>query len=108
MGDDVEAPQQDSIERPGARDEARAVGGRDDEVDELVDHRVADPGEVLAAGGAGRLRGPVVPLLVAGGERLGPDLDRHVEVEVLQPVLVLCGVNRATARGDAEPREALY
>src|SRR4029450_11412928 len=40
VGDDVLAPQEDAVERSGASHQAGPVGRLDDQVDELVDHRV--------------------------------------------------------------------
>ena len=72
--DHVVAPQQHPIERLGARSPApRACRRCDDRLDQHVDGRVLDAGEVAAARRLGGLRAPVVALLVARRSALPPE-----------------------------------
>ena len=62
----VQAAPGGPVERPGMSDEARPIRCPDQFFDQLVDDLVLDSEEVAAAFFVGRLRTPVITLLVAG------------------------------------------
>ena len=102
MRDHVVAPQQHPVEGAGRGDQAVAVGRGDDLLDQRVDHRVLDAGVVAAARGVGGNAGPVVVLLVARRQRLAEDAGDHVEVKVLEALLVLGRIDQPDLGRDAE------
>src|SRR5690606_14734332 len=65
LGDDEMMPQEHPVQRPGGRDQFLATLGVDHPVDQLVDGRVGNAGEVAAAGTVGRRGAPEVALFVA-------------------------------------------
>src|SRR5262249_4989523 len=105
--DYVIAVLQDPIERVGVRDQAGAVGGADQLLDQLVDDRALDPDQVAAAVLVGRFRTPEFALFVARRQRLAEHHDRHVVIEGLHPLFVLRGVDRAHMRADTHAFQVL-
>ena len=103
VGDDVEVPQQDAVERAGAVDQALTVGCRDQDVDQRVDDGVFDADDVAAARLACRQRAPEIALFVAGRKGLGEHFDRHVEIEIVDAPLVLGRVHGADSHRDTQP-----
>src|SRR5690606_30908741 len=91
----VVAPEHYAIERPGRGDEIFARRRGDDLLDQMVHHRILDAREIAAARDVRGLAAPEVALLVAGRQTLAPGGDDHVEVELVEAVLVLSGVDRA-------------
>ena len=75
---------------------------------QLVHHRVADAGDVLAAVVVDAGAGEEVALLVARREALADALHRHVVVEGVGPHLVLRRVHGADARLHAEALQHLH
>src|SRR6185503_8313611 len=88
--------------RLAARDQLLAVRRVDDELDELVDGLVLDADRVAVAGGVGRFRRPEAPLLVPRRLRLAEAVRVHVEVVVLDALLILHGIDKAQLRADAD------
>ena len=88
-------------------DEARAVRGSDQLLDQRVDRRALDPQQVAAARLVGGMRPPEFALLVAGRQRLRKQDDGHVEIKGIHAPLVLRGVDGAHPGGDAEPLQVL-
>ena len=102
---DVVPPQQHPVESAGAGDQAAAVRGGGDQVHERVHRGILNAGEVAAANALGGFRSPIVTLLVARRERHVPGLEDHVEIVILNAVLVLGAVHRTHPDGDPEPLE---
>src|SRR5215510_12605574 len=101
----VVVPQQDTVERPRGRHQLGAALGVDHALDQGIDRGILDAGVVARAGRIGRLRAPQVALLVAGRQGLRPGGYDDVEVEALQPVLILDVVDISDGDVDAETGE---
>ena len=99
-------PHQHPVERPRRGDQILARARADQRVDEGVHRRVGDAYGVAAAGAGGGDAAPVVLLLVAGRQGHPPAPDRHVEVVVLEPRLILGAVHQAHRRLDAQALQA--
>src|SRR5262245_55200749 len=96
-----------SVEYPAGHGQARAAMGCDDLVNERIDDRIGNAGEILRALHRGRLRGKITPQRVAGRARKGEPLNREVEVEIIDPFAILYRVNDAQSRLDAQRPEIL-
>src|SRR5262249_42628245 len=81
------------------------AGGFDSLSDQRVYDRVADTGQVQAAIYIGGLAAPVAPELHPGGQAQAVAGGDDVEVEGLEPALVLGRVDAADAGGDAQALE---
>src|SRR6266542_1444791 len=90
------------VEYPAGRRQARAAIGCDDLVDERIDDRIGNAGEILRALHRGGLRGKITPQRVAGRARKGEPLNREVEVEIIDAFAILYRVDDAQARLDAQ------
>src|SRR5262249_43139011 len=89
------------------RREVRAVVGGDDFVDERIDDRIGYAGEVLRAAHRGGLRGKEAAQRVAGCARETEPLHRQVEVEIVDALAVLHGVDDSQVRLDTQRSEIL-
>src|SRR5262249_28783901 len=72
--DPIAAGADHPVEYPAGRRQARAAIGCDDLVDERIDDRIGNAGEILRALYRGRLRGKITPQRVARRARKGKPL----------------------------------
>src|SRR5262245_1529464 len=105
--DPIAAGADHPVEYPAGRRQARAAIGCDDLVDERIDDRIGNAGELLRALHRGGLRGKITPQRVAGRARKGKPLNREVKVEIIDPFAILYRVNDAQSRLDAQRPETL-
>ena len=96
-------PQQHAIERARRRDQLLAAFRKDHPIDQCVDRRILDADIVLRARRIGRLRAPMVALLVARRKRFPPGRHDSVEVHLPEPVFVLRVVDGANRYAHPEP-----
>src|SRR5262249_13315629 len=71
-------------------------------VDERIDDRIGNAGEILRALHRSGLRRKITPQRVAGRARKTEPLNREVEVEIIDPFAILYRVNDAQSRLDAQ------
>src|SRR5262249_15948214 len=103
----VAAGAEHAVERLAGGNQARPRFRGDDLVDQRVDDRIGDAGEVVGTRGRGRLRGEIGAQRVAGRAEEAVPLDAEVEVEGVDPQLVLDRVDDTDGRIDAERGEVL-
>src|SRR5215472_15298921 len=96
-----------SVEYPAGHGQARAAIGCDDLVNERIDDRIGNAGEILRALHRSGVRGKITPQRVARRARKGEPLNREVEVEIIDPFAILYRVNDAQSRLDAQRPEIL-
>src|SRR5438105_3136497 len=82
-----------------------AIRGIDHPLDQLVDRRILNAGNIARTSDVGRLGRPELALLVARRLRLTPGIGDDVEIPVAKPVLVLGRVDRPHADRNAEALE---
>src|SRR5690606_21829936 len=95
------------VERAGCGDQLLAVLGVDDLVDQSIDDRVFDAGDIARTRRVGRLAAPVVALLVAGRFALREARGDRLEFESLVTLDVLRRVDDAQRGINAETPERL-
>src|SRR6516162_9145405 len=105
LWDDVIAVLQYPIQSAGMSDDACPVGSLDQLLDQFVDDRTLDAEDIAAALLVGRRRAEKLALLVARRQRLRELRRRHVEIEGLHALFVLCDIDGAHPRGDPHPLE---
>src|SRR5262249_40478489 len=107
MRNPIAAGAEHPVEYPAGHRQARAAIGCDDLIDERIDDRIGNAGQILRALHRGGLRGKIAPQRVAGRARKGKSLNREVEVEIINPFAILYRVNDAQSRLDAQRPEIL-
>src|SRR3982074_2968092 len=88
----------DAVERLAGGHQLRTCVGRDDLLDQGVDHRIGDRRDVVRALEAGGFRREECPQLVAGRGGESETFDRDVEIALVDPRLVLDRI-KPTDRG---------
>ena len=101
-------PQQNAIQRPACRQLFFACLGCQQSFEQLIDHRVRHACIVLAAFDIGLAGMEVLPLLKAGAQGLIQGHQDHVEVELIQALLVLRAVHGSQPGIDADAGQVLY
>jgi hypothetical protein len=71
-------------------------------IDQLINHRIFQSRQITAAGLISGGAAPEFPLLIAWRQRLTPDIDHHVKIEIAHPVLVLSGIDAAHGHGNTQ------
>src|SRR5262245_15340688 len=100
--DPIAAAADHSVEHPAGRRQAHAAIGCDDLLDERIDDRIGDAGDILRALHRGGLRGKITPQRVARRARKAEPLNRNVEVEIIDPFAVLYRVNNPQSPFDPQ------
>src|SRR5262249_15900232 len=96
-----------SVKYSAGHRQARAAIGCDDLVDERIDDWIGNAGEILRALHRGGLRGKITPQRVARRAPQAEQVNREVEVEIIDPFAILYRVNNAQSRLDAQRPEIL-
>ena len=98
-------PLQHRVERLHTGHKAFAVRRRDDQFDQFIEDGVLDAGQVAACLARGGFGAPIAALFVARGGGLPPPRDHHIEIEIVEPLLVLRRLDRAHPHFDSQSLE---
>src|SRR5262249_41592843 len=97
----------DAVERPAGAHHRGPRLGRDDPVDQSVDHRIGDAGQILRALDRRRRGGEIRAQRIAGRGREAEPSDRDVEIELVDAGAILHRVDQPQRGLDAEHAEIL-
>ena len=95
------------IEGPARGREIGAIVGADDLLDQRIQNRAGNAGEIVRSLGGGRLRREERAHRIARRCRHGKAFHGHVEIEIFHPGTVLHGVDDPQGRLDSEGAEIL-
>ncbi|MNO88406.1 hypothetical protein D3C76_798550 [compost metagenome] len=107
VGNDVVLPQQYPVEGLAGGDLFVTALGREQLIEQMIDHRIGDARVVLAALDPDLAGVKILPLLEARAEGLVEGHQDHVEIELVEALFVLGAIDRAQPGVDADAGEVL-
>ena len=108
MRNHVEVPQQGTVKCPGSLVQLRPRHRLDQLLDQSVDDRVTDAGQVAATWRCRSTTAPVVALFVARRLTLAPYGDQHIEIELTEAIDVLALIYQADVGFDPQALEVAH
>src|SRR6266702_6047402 len=107
LRDPVPSATEQAIERAAGGGERRAALGGDDLLDQCIDGRIGDAGEIVRALGRRRLGGEKRTQSIPRRRRQGEAKYRHIEVKLVDAGAILHRIDDPQRRLDAESAEIL-